>query len=161
MYIYLLMVRYTISYNAEGILGICSHVYFFLDFGWGALLWWFCDLSGCFSGCPVYGLVSNAGSHGHVIGLIGSAFNEGALLDTGLPMDLQQLHSALPLLHYISSLLQFTFILFPSHFWPLSICPCFPLVLLSCPCLSVSLIFVPKLPWSSHISNIITCCDNR
>ena len=30
---------------------------------------------------PLYGLASNMGSHNHVIGLVGSAFNEGVVLD--------------------------------------------------------------------------------
>ena len=66
-------------------------------------------------------------------------------------------YTALPLLHFNSDpLLWFTSVLFLSHIWPISVCPCFPLISLSCPCLPVSLISVPKLPWSPCLLNIIT-----
>ena len=42
-----------------------------------------------------------------------------------------------------------------TYLWPLSICPFPPLVSLSCPCLPVSLISIPKLPCSSHLLNIV------
>ena len=41
-----------------------------------------CNLSAYFCIFPLYGPASNVDSHGHVIGLMGSAFNEGVLLDT-------------------------------------------------------------------------------
>ena len=49
-----------------------------------------CDLSACFLHFSFYGLALNADSHSHVIGLVGSAFNEGVLLDIKSLMDLQQ-----------------------------------------------------------------------
>ena len=41
-----------------------------------------CDLSAYSCVFSLYGLASNMDSHNHVIGLVGSAFNEGVLLDT-------------------------------------------------------------------------------
>ena len=40
-----------------------------------------CDLSTYSCVLTLYGLASNVDSHYHVIGLVGSAFNEGVLLD--------------------------------------------------------------------------------
>ena len=41
-----------------------------------------CDLSTYSCIFPLYGPALNADSHNHVISLMGSAFNEGVLLDT-------------------------------------------------------------------------------
>ena len=41
-----------------------------------------CDLSAYSCIFPLYGPALNADSHDHVISLMGSAFNEGVLLDT-------------------------------------------------------------------------------
>ena len=49
-----------------------------------------CDLSTCFLQFSFYGLALNTGSHSYVIGLVGSASNEGVLLDIRSPMELQQ-----------------------------------------------------------------------
>ena len=40
-----------------------------------------CDLSASFLWFSFYDLALNMESHNHVIGLVGSAFNEGVLLD--------------------------------------------------------------------------------
>ena len=89
---------------------------------------WFCNLSSCFSGFSFYGLASNAGSHSHVISLLGLAFNEGVLLDTGSLMDLQQslshsAHPAIPSPFQVHSIS----VTSPTP----SICLCFPLFHLS------------------------------
>ena len=71
------------------------------------------DLSICFSGFSCYDLAFNTDSHGHVISLMGSAFNERVLLDNRSLMDLQQSPSCTT-----STPLHFPHlksILFPSH----------------------------------------------